>query len=41
MLELLNRIVRHDIRNDVQSLTGWGEVLKGRCRSRERRPSNT
>lgn len=26
-LEVLNRIVRHDIRNDMQIVTGWGEML--------------
>jgi PAS domain S-box-containing protein len=28
-LELLNRIVRHDIRNDMSVLLGWAELLEG------------
>jgi signal transduction histidine kinase len=28
-LALLNRIVRHDIKNDVAIITGWGETLRG------------
>lgn len=27
-LEVLNRLLRHDIRNDMQVVTGWGEQLR-------------
>lgn len=28
-LEVLNRVVRHDIRNDMNVVLGWGELLQG------------
>ncbi|KPN28989.1 sensory histidine kinase AtoS [Halolamina pelagica] len=28
-LEVLNRVVRHDIRNDMAVMLGWGELLEG------------
>src|SRR6056297_2380448 len=28
-LEMLNRVVRHDIRNDMNIILGWAEMLEG------------
>ncbi len=35
-LELLNQMVRHDIRNDLQVISSYGELLKSRVEDEER-----
>ena len=35
-LETLNQVLRHDIRNDLQLITGYGDILDGECETAEK-----